>query len=676
MDPVKGKRGGQYRSLPADLKAFGDLLSIAYRFADDRSDGDSKAPQKRTQNGRLPAQFLYSHHAMYWSILKRIEDVQLWKESGIELGFYVPSGEARKELLDADIDPAEFGDPEGAAIALEDVLGFDPDMSDLGALPHLSTVFAKAAHRGRHIAVQNQRLRIARSRPRLPEIKRLVSGLNDVYRMARSSQLPDEISASEREKLCRTVQFAAACLVTGTPAQTVRNARIVMEADKGQPPGELNIDLASGVWVRSYKGPERREVREDVASEMIPSIQKVLIPDVWGLLRWKNGTAIGEKPFAMHQLDTYTDVWDRLVRPLLERMGVSERHQTFDGIAAVLPAWFRGLEEGEHISPSMLFGQKDPLAATHQFYTAVNREKLAQRFQEVMDNLGAAIELPSVDQRNDAVLARCPADSYSKATIGTIKKSWVGDDRTPRVLPMRKFLQRVRDSIDATDVETAYTFHNRLALYTSLGLVLATGARAIRTPIPDLTAIHGPTRTLCLQEKDRGDGLHARLAVLPQRVYEQVQIYLGWLQRSFLSGSLDMPTVLQIKATKSRDRSRYGSEGFPLDLRKSVYFWEEVATDEWRPVEWTGKSLQQQCEQLSTGSWPIENQARHFHRTYVTAMELAPTLINTIMGHWHYGEEPWTAYSSMDPRRLRSEVEPILDQMLDDLRFKVCGCDV
>jgi len=671
MDPVKGKRRGQYRSLPADLKAFGDLLSIAYRFADDRSDGDSKAPQKRTQNGRLPAQFLYSHHAMYWSILKRIEDVQLWKESGIELGFYVPSGEARKELLDADIDPAEFGDPEGAAIALEDVLGFDPDMSDLVALPHLSTVFAKAAHRGRHIAVQNQRLRIARSRPRLPEIKRLVSGLNDVYRMARSSHLPDEISASEREKLCRTVQFAAACLVTGTPAQTVRNARIVMEADKGQPPGELNIDLASGVWVRSYKGPERREVREDVASEMIPSIQKVLIPDVWGLLRWKNGTAIGEKPFAMHQLDTYTDVWDRLVRPLLERMGVSERHQTFDGIAAVLPAWFRGLEEGEHVSASMLFGQRDPLAATHQFYTAVNREKLAQRFQEVLDDLGAAIALPTVDQRNDAVLARCPADSYTKATIDPKKKTWVGDDRTPRITPMANVLQQVRDPIVAAHVGSAYTLHNRLALYTALALVLVTGARAIRTPIPDLTAIHGPTRTLCLQEKDRGDGLHARLALLPQRVYDQVQSYLAWLQRSFLSGSLRMPMVLPVKATKSRDRSRYGAEGFLLDLRKSLYFWEEVATDEWRPVEWTGKSLQKQCEQVSKDSWPFENQARHFHRTYLTELDVPSTVINTMMGHWHYGEEPWTAYSAMDPVGLRNEVEPILDQMLDHLKFKV-----
>nr|WP_231370695.1 hypothetical protein [Thioalkalivibrio sp. AKL7] len=667
---AKAKGKGPYRSLPSDLKAFGNLLSIAYGFADDASDGDPKRRGKRTENGRLPAQFLYPHHAMYWSILKRLEDVQLWKESGTELGFYVPGTEARNELLDAAIDPAEFGDPEGAAIAIEDVLGFDPGISDLGSLPHLSTVFAKAAHRGRHIAVQNQRLRVARSRPRLLEIKRLVTGLNDVYRMARSSELPGAVSASEGEEICRAVEFAAACLVTGTLAHTVRNARIVKVADEDEHPPNLNIDIASGVWVRSYEGPERGRFRGLAATEWVPSTKTVVIPDAWGVLRWKTGS-IGGKPFAIHQLATYEGVWGRHVRPLLGRMGVSERHQTFDGMAAVLPAWFRGLEEGEHIGPSMLFGQRDPLAATHQFYTAVNREKLAQRFQEVLDDLGAAIALPTVDQRNGAVLARCPADSDTKATIDPKKKSWVGDDRTPSITPMSNVLQQVRDSIAAAHVGSAYTFHNRLALYTALALVLVTGARAIRTPIPDLTAIHGPTRTLCLQEKDRGDGLHARLALLPQRVYDQVQIYLAWLQRSFLSGSLDMPTVLQIKASKSRDRSRYGAEGFPLDLRKSVFFWEKGAADEWRPVELTGKSLQQQCEQVRKDSWPIENQARHFHRTYLTELDVPSTVINTMMGHWHYGEEPWTAYSAMDPVRLRNEVEPILDRMLDHLKFEV-----
>ncbi|WP_038082019.1 hypothetical protein [Thioalkalivibrio sp. ALgr3] len=666
-----GRFTRRYRSLPSDLKAFGDLLAIAYGISDDTPFGDPKQGRKRRNKGRLPAQFLYSHHAMYWTILKRMEDVQLWKEAHVEMGLYVPATETRSEILDAAIDPTEFGVPEGAAVSFDDVLGFNLDVSDLGSLPHLSTVFAKAAHKARHIAVQNQRFRIARSRPRLQEIKRLVSGLNDIYRMASSGQLPNDISDSECEKLCRALEIAAACLVTGTPSQDVRNARIVKGTDDGNQPTDLNIDLASGVWVRSYEGPERRHVREDVASELVPSKKAVVIPDAWGLLRRKKATAIGGKPFAIHQLDTYTDVWDRQIRPLLDRMGVSGRHQTFDGIASVLPAWFRGLEEGDHISPAMLFGQKDPLAATHQFYTAVSREKLAQRFQEVMDDLAAAIDLPSLDQGNDTVLARCPVGSSSKVAISSIEKSWVGDDRTPRVLPLRKVVKDIRDSITATDVGSSYAFHNRLALYTALGLVLATGARAIRTPIPDLSAVHGPTRTLCLQEKDRGDGLHARLALLPQRVYEQVQIYLAWLQRSFLSGSLDMPTVLQVKATKSRDRSRYGSEGFLLDLRKSVYFWQEVAPGKWSPVELTGKSLQQQCEQLSTGSWPIENQARHFHRTYLTALGVAPTLINTMMGHWHYSEEPWTAYSSMDPHRLRGEVEPILDRMLDDLRFEV-----
>lgn len=251
---------------------------------------------------------------------------------------------------------------------------------------------------------------------------------------------------------------------------------------------------------------------------------------------------------------------------------------------------------------------------------------------------------------------------------------WVGDDRVPTIDSIQTCMRIINEALLAptainNDLDRMVMRHNLLTTHLGLGLAIATGLRNIRTPIIDLTLVDRQTGFICLREKDHQDGNHTRLVVLPSVVIAQIMSYLAHLGRLFTLWREQITNMLKVRSTKWRDKQRHDKE-VEIDLTRSLFFIDP--TDSGLVVrEFTGTRLKQEIDALQPGLWPVANAGRHFLRTRLVDAGVPETVINTQLGHWSHGEEPWALESSLSPAAFRKVLRPILDSLMDRVGFEV-----
>ncbi|MCG5534150.1 hypothetical protein LRF89_11965 [Halorhodospira sp. 9621] len=618
-------------------------------------------------------------HSGFWYYSDNQLLLTSWGTADYRAHGQAPCKASQDDLSASGIAPYEFDVDESAEVAFHTLLGDtgEPARDDHtagapGQLPPLPSIYARARGMARRIAMDTQRLRVEPSRIRLNQLHKILHTLEEVFSQASTPSA--QISESEKDlkdrKLRReTALLASIALISGTPPSAVRGVQCVARVSDLPVAYQLAYNPDFRMWMRPYVPPPRHPLGEEYREHLVATWPRVVFEDILGVGQHLRNV---ERPFT-HRDQTYKKNWDKTLAPLLERAGVERRWRRFENLASILPSWFAWAEEGQHLPAALLFDSQDPLARVHHFYTAWQRSELARIYYK---ELHAALDGSGLDEPRDYAEDRLW--SYRPPST-EITESWVGNDRLPRAESISGLVNDLRQRLTMgvrrsrhLDVQEWLQTHNLLTAYTALGLTLAAGGRAIRTPVPDLTARHSATGTLALQEKDRADGAHARLVVLPQAVLQQIEHYLTHLVTLFTAFPA-LPITLSCPATKFRDRSAYGTDTFELDLRKTCFFLD--AADErdpasWRPVELTGQRLRSECDRIRPYAWPFDNAGRHLLRSYLTGKGCPATLINTHLGHWHYGEEPWGHPSTFDPVRYRQTIGPYLEELMEEIGYR------
>lgn len=653
-----------------DLEGQVDLPRLPFRESKAKPSGKRKG--RTVDPNRIPPD--HSHYGF----LKSFGTLQAsWRGHGGTLHHHRVQKSISRSLGEQGQDPKEYESEPSLEVGADSLLGddfedFDP--SRVGR-PELGMVFALAAAKGRHIAVDNQRQLVDRRRVRIHEIQLVVEVLNRLWKEYRSLRPVSGKARDERDRGVALLQMAGVGFVTGTPPDDADRLQLVDDLQSMPSGVDLACSRQDGVWVRPYRLP----IRNPVLPGEVTDPPRVVLPDVWGVSDTLSGApqerGDGGPRWAWpkYELRSHRRRWGEVVRPELEKAGLSSRWSDLASLIEMLPSWFAALEEGDHLTVAALFDRADAMAETHRYYTSYPRNALARVYRREMEALGRALGLPSREDDPHALLAM--RDQHSE-----VEDVRIGSDRAPSVSVVSDLLSRLREPVKSKadrDLASVAAEHNRITAYTAIGLALATGFRAVRSPVTDLTKVHRPTSTILLREKDQWDGRHARLVVLPNVIVQQVDEYLRHLRRLYVQLPISSPMECEVKATKNRDRSRYGSASFDLDLRKTLFFLERHETGEWVPAELTGNRLKVECDRLVRGAWPVGNAGRHFLRTSLTEVaskasgSLPTTAINAVLGHWRYGEEPWTPQSAFDPARYRELILPAIEVLLSRVGY-VC----
>ena len=604
---------------------------------------------------------LYSNHAAYWRFVEPGAVAEDWDEVAVEE--QQPDPLVAGFLDEQGIASSEFDDPDIAWV------GISQKDSPLERLPPVGALFAVARARARHLAMDAQRFTTRRTRIRLGTLLGVMGVLDRLYHGATRAMAPVRPGAPPSEtsrRIHETVRLMAISLVTGTAPENVVGLRLARQ------PTELPEDFQLAwvetsswkAWIRPYASPHRKELEPGSAGKTLTPLPRVILSDIWGVAQHL-GEPTGQTWFS-RPVQEYREAFEVWIAPELQQAGVDACWRRFEVFGDIVPSWFYGQEEGDHLRVAALFGRDDRLAHTHRYYTALDRQKLDHFYVSGMQALWNSLK--SNGFRSESGLFR-----LGKRVI--FPHSVVGDDRVPRLACIRELSEVLHTRLGAKPAASGVAdwvkWHNEATAYLALGLAITTGFRAVRTPLPDLTAIDVFTGFLCLQEKDREDGSHARIVWLPELLREQVLRYLRHLGRLWRRLPEGFPIELPVPATKYRDRSQFDAASYHLDLTRTLFFIEQDESGTCRPVELTGQALQRQLEAVQPGSWPVPNAGRHLLRTFLTQAECPATLINTHLGHWAYGEEPWGPYSAFDPWRYRETIALYLTRLLKRVDYRL-----
>lgn len=636
------------------LRSLAEMLRVAYEldtievFEDRESFKHRKGLKRSRHRNWINHNLLQPDHTAYLEYSNSKMAVSGYGTDEYVVHQGTTSSQRQSELEKKGIHSGEYAGTDHASIDTEQMSVGDAESGDLGELPPIQTLYAAGRAKARHIVMEVQRFRVAPNRIRPGQVRRIIENLEALYQRASGRNQPE---------LLETLRLAAVSLVTGNSPDALRRLPIVKSVKNLPDTYKIALNQEFGMWIRPYRAPERNVLQIGYLGNRTTTWPRVVFEDVLGVGRQvesRDGLAFTRR------ISTYKNVWKKHVLPQLRGAGLEERWCRLASMASILPSWFRALEEGDHLSVAILFGQTDPMAEVHRYYTAFPRESLAQKYRQNVTELWESLKVDHAE--SGARLFELQASSVQ------IDKIWVGNDRVPKAGALKELVDTLKTNLHK--VRDPLESHNLMALYTGIGLAISTGFRAVRTPVKDLTSIHKPTATLCLQEKDRVDGSHGRVVVLPRVVTKQVDAYLRHTRKIAFRLGLNVPIILEARTTKQRDKSQFDESRYELDIRKTLFFLHPDRRDNLQPVEFTGQWLKSHADAVVEGKWLVENAGRHFLRSYLAKEGCPPTVINALMGHWHYGEEVWVSSSSFDPVRFREVVRPYLDQLMDDIGFE------
>lgn len=652
-------------NLRQEYGAFADLLNDAFEIGHSSVFKTRKPGYRNVRKNRLIANLgrLYSDHALYWKFMEagNVDQETNWPSVGIEE--IQPSSDVTELLAIEGIDSGEYVHPDLAWVSVDSLVDTAEDPSEL---PPLGTLFGIARARARHLVFDVQRFTTRRSRIRINIFVRIMEVLDRLNHDMQEQFIVSNTKKGKEdaEKILETLQLVVVALVSGSlPKQLLKLPKFLSISEL---PSEYEIGYAPNheVWVRPYDSPDRNPLSDLYTAQNSETWPRIILSDIWGVGR--NLEVNKKAHWFDYKYATYEKVFNELIAKKMQEADVDKSWRTLDAMGNLLPGWFQGIEEGDHLRSAIIFGRDDRLARTQRYYTAIDRNQLNQYYCKEMKELWERLMACGFKP-----LSTLFCLSLSKKAI---LPSLVGDDRIPRVESVKVLIDALHQKLlgkqPAKNVlNEQIARHNDLVTYTALGMALVTGFRTVRTPVPDLCAIDQVTGLMCLQEKDRIDGSHARIVWLPEKMRNQIRYYIKHLKSLHRLMPNHWSTLLKVKATKSRDQSQYNDGSYDLNLEKTFFYIFQDNNGKYYPEELTGKNLQHNLNNIQPGHWPVPNAGRHFLRSYLVSKGCPETLINTHFGHWCFGEESWGPCSSFDPIRYRQNVSPYLEDLLKLLNY-------
>lgn len=197
--------------------------------------------------------------------------------------------------------------------------------------------------------------------------------------------------------------------------------------------------------------------------------------------------------------------------------------------------------------------------------------------------------------------------------------------------------------------ETLIEIHNSFTSYVLVFMAFATGYRSVHAPLSRSSDLDPSSRMLVVADKTDAAFSHARLVPVPELFSLQLDLYRQHRERVVeqmwaLLGIKDPGHFLFFLSKASRR------------TKKS----EKI-------VKVRQVSPTTLAENLNGISDLPLNLNRHFLRSELRHRGVSAELVDTWMGHWLVGQEPMGRFSALNPTEYVSEIESMLNVILDDL---------
>jgi hypothetical protein len=285
---------------------------------------------------------------------------------------------------------------------------------------------------------------------------------------------------------------------------------------------------------------------------------------------------------------------------------------------------------GDICAASMIAGEEHTLAHVRLFYSVLpiqvierhyfdETEMVVALLYQALNRKDIKFDLPTKLNQDRFVGSRlCPT---KEAVIKAVSK-------------LQQAMQEARKNKDFVE------YHNLYTLMTVWQFSFATACRAIETPYLPLSSIDQVTGIAKLSDKDDETGYKTRLIWLPPDIIFAMERY----EQHRLSILKDFPDI--------------NIEDFP------VFFIEQGRKSKLKMTPVRPKTILPIMNQFL--QYPA-NFHRRFMRSELQAHECAIEIIDSWMGHWHAGEEPWAPYSSFNFLSYREALSTHLIPLLQEI---------
>ena len=193
--------------------------------------------------------------------------------------------------------------------------------------------------------------------------------------------------------------------------------------------------------------------------------------------------------------------------------------------------------------------------------------------------------------------------------------------------------------------------HNAVATYTGAMLGFSTGYRSVADPLTSVEHFHLASRRVVIADKTSDAANGIRVAIVPEMLCKQLSLYLQHLRALALSLPILNPTThRQLLALLNASRSEK-----PLPLLFLLQL--DGSFVSMRPAT-VGPRFRAVGYRLAL------NANRHYLRTRLRERGASGEEVNSFMGHWQLGQEPFHPFATLGLDTLQERIAPLLQEIL------------
>lgn len=245
-------------------------------------------------------------------------------------------------------------------------------------------------------------------------------------------------------------------------------------------------------------------------------------------------------------------------------------------------------------------------------------------------------------------------------------KDYVGGNFLPKRPLLRSITKKCLSKLDNLklseihDPEHLILMVNLMSFYTHWLISFSLASRNNKCPYisPEQISIEG----LCwLNDKNRNNGYSAKTLYLSVEARKQLRIYEAFKKEL---NDLSLERGWEIKTPSTA---------------KGYLFFTKVS----RGLECTsliGKTFTMHSAQAELSKHSevnlkeidtlVVNCARHYMRSKALVSDVPPEVIDSFMGHWHEGNEPWSPYGIFDNKKNQRELKIFVEYITNDIGLR------
>tara|TARA_B100000287_G_scaffold341779_1_gene328361 strand:+ start:9065 stop:11506 length:2442 start_codon:yes stop_codon:yes gene_type:complete len=304
-------------------------------------------------------------------------------------------------------------------------------------------------------------------------------------------------------------------------------------------------------------------------------------------------------------------------------------------ISSYLPHMMASEISGDVAEPLLLTGRYSTLGQTLLHYTAFEPAYLQRMYADVVMKIS---ELTGCSLHGSSQL-RGEALENEHGRIGSLLMP-----NRYKVKEVEEYLRKEIGNFKNTgDTAKIVKVHNLYTMYTVMMQGYATGFRAIVDPFPKDDCIDDATGLCVISDKDGDDYYNSRLIWIPPDVMLQREHY-----------------------KKHRNRIHSMIQSHHPELKDAVgdVF---LLSEAFELLEVRPRNIKEVMKNI----FPLPvNTNRRYLRTRLRELGCPAEVVNSFMGHWGRGQEPWGRFSSVSPIAMIEAVKPYILKILDELGFR------